>query len=166
MKKMIKTAATTIAMLSMTSQSFAGGVCVRPAEALALKTAAVQQELMVAALYCSDIRPYNNFVIAYRHDLQDSDARLMSYFVRADGGHAGEADYHAYKTSLANNYSLEGSRHTDSYCATAQAAFQEASNGNESLHDFVMDQPVSLKYDACDERSGARESVAVPGGGE
>jgi hypothetical protein len=166
MQKIIKTTATAIAVLSMTSQAFAGGTCARPAEALALKTAAVQQQLMVAALYCRDVRPYNNFVIAYRRDLQDSDAQLMSYFLRAGGGRAGEADYHAYKTSLANNYSLEGSRHTDSYCATADAAFQEASNGSESLRDFVSDRRIALRYDACDERTGARDSVAVIGGGE
>jgi hypothetical protein len=166
MKKIIQITASTIAMLSMASQAYAGGVCARAPEALALKTAAVQQELMVAALYCGDVRPYNNFVINYRRDLQDSDARLMSYFVRADGGRAGEADYHAYKTSLANNYSLEGSRHTDTYCATAQAAFEEASGGNESLHDFVLEQQVALQYDACDDRTGSRDAVAVAGGGE
>jgi hypothetical protein len=165
MKRIFKTTAATLAILSLTAQAFAG-TCARPTEALALRTAAVQQKLMVAALYCSDVRPYNNFVIAYRRDLQDSDAQLMSYFVRAGGGHAGEADYHAYKTSLANNYSLEGSRHTDSYCATADAAFQEASNGNESLRDFVLEQRVALQYDSCDERTGSRESVAVVGGGE
>jgi hypothetical protein len=117
MKKLLKTTTTLLALIAMTGQSWAADVCARPSEKLALKTAAMQQELMVAALYCNDIGPYNRFVVSYRRDLQDSDAALLAFFERAR--HGGEADYHAYKTALANNFSLASLHGMDAYCAAA-----------------------------------------------
>ena len=79
---------------------------------MALKTAAVQQQLMVAAFMCHDADVYNRFVQTYQGDLQRSDAVLKSYFVHRDGGR-GEADYDTYKTRAANLYARAGFRPLD-----------------------------------------------------
>ncbi len=80
MKSVVKGTATALALWGMVGQALASGACARPSEAIALKTAAMQQELMVAALYCNDVGLYNRFVVSYQHDLQNSDAALLSFF--------------------------------------------------------------------------------------
>src|ERR1700744_2690794 len=124
MKTMLKSTATALALFGMMGQALAG-TCARPDEALALKTAAMQQELMVAALYCNDVGLYNRFVVSYQHDLQNSDAALLAFFVH---GHGGATAYHAYKTNLANDFSLSGLHGMQSYCSAANAAFATALN--------------------------------------
>jgi hypothetical protein len=59
--------------------------CVSRSDAMALKTTAVQQQLMVAAFMCRDTNDYNGFVRAYQADLQESDATLKAYFVHRLG---------------------------------------------------------------------------------
>ena len=83
--------------------------CVSPSDAMALKTAAVQQQLMVAAFMCHDAGAYNDFVHAYQADLQQSDASLKSYFVHRLG-RRGEAAYDTYKTKAANVSALSQAR--------------------------------------------------------
>lgn len=142
MKTMTRLGAAALAMCAMVGQSWAAGSCAMPREAIALKTAALQQELMVAALYCNDVAPYNHFVVSHQGELQKSDAVLMSYFVH---GHGGAKAYHAYKTGLANDFSLTGLHGMQAFCATAQAAFDAASSaeGQLSLADFVSTQSVA-----------------------
>ncbi len=160
MKRLLKATTTTLALCAMTGQSWAADVCARPGEKLALKTAAMQQELMVAALYCNDIHPYNRFVISYRRELQDSDAALLSFFERAR--HGGEADYHSYKTALANNFSLESLHGMAAYCAAANEVFDAASDPRGSLRDFIASQSVMAanEYPACSENRDSEETVA------
>src|SRR4051794_21339419 len=88
--------------LCVAENAYAGDQCVRRNERMALKVAALQQQLMVAALSCHAIPLYNRFVISYRRDLQRSDNALKGFFIR----HGSVADYHAFKTRLANNSSL------------------------------------------------------------
>lgn len=157
-------AAVTLSML--TGQSFAAGVCVRPEEASALKTAALQQELMVAAFTCHDIDAYNRFVISYRRDLQDSDATMLKYFERASA-QTGSADYNSYKTSLANDFSLAQIRDT-SFCPAAGAAFGTAlDRGHPALEAIVATQPFSVTEDepACDDRQANAGVEVMVGGG-
>jgi hypothetical protein len=137
-KTILKTATALLAVTCMTGQALAIGSCAKPAEYAALKTAAIQQRLMVAALYCDSVGAYNRFVLSYRGALQDSDAALLGYFRRTGGGHAGEAGYHTYKTTLANSYSLQGIRRHGEFCDSAVAVFSSASNPlNTSLGDFI-----------------------------
>jgi hypothetical protein len=137
-KTILKTATAVVATLAMTGQAFAFGACAKPAEYAALKTAAIQQRLMVAALYCDSVGAYNRFVLSYRGALQDSDASLLGYFKRTGGGHAGEAGYHAFKTSLANGYSLQSIRRRGEFCDAASAIFSSASDPmNATLGDFI-----------------------------
>ncbi len=150
MKTMLKGTATALALIGMTGQALAGGACARGGEAMALKTAAIQQELMVAALYCNDVQPYNKFVVSYQRELQKSDAALLSFFVH---GHGGAAAYHAYKTNLANDFSLSGLHEMTTYCHTAQTAFDAAlgPDGRVTLASFVATQDVGTEgYRACD----------------
>ncbi|HTT99201.1 MAG TPA: hypothetical protein VMF58_14215 [Rhizomicrobium sp.] len=160
MKAMLKGAATVMALCGMMGQALASGACARSDEAMALKTAAMQQELMVAALYCNDVGLYNRFVVSYQRDLQDSDAALLSFFVH---GHGGATAYHAYKTNLANDFSLSGLHGMQSYCSAANAAFGAALNprGPATLASFIAAQDVDTEgYRACDTSVAGGEMVA------
>ena len=136
---MLKTTCATIALsalsISLAEPALAAG-CASPAEAAALKTAVMQQELMVAALQCHETGAYNHFVIAYRPELQDSDAALKAFFVRRGGEH-GEAGYDTFKTKAANLSALEQARDARAFCADAHALFQAALANQGSLMSFV-----------------------------
>jgi hypothetical protein len=136
---MLKTTCATIALLALSvtlaDPALAAG-CASPAEAAALKTAVMQQELMVAALQCHETSAYNHFVIAYRPELQDSDAALKAFFVRRGGEH-GEAGYDTFKTKAANLSALEQARDTRAFCADAHILFQAALANHGSLMSFV-----------------------------
>lgn len=114
--------------------------CVSPSDAMALKTAAVQQQLMVAAFMCHDAGAYNDFVHAYQADLQQSDASLKSYFVHRLG-RRGEAAYDTYKTKAANVSALSQARNTGAFCGEADRLFAEARENRASLRSFVEDAP-------------------------
>lgn len=136
---MLKTTSATIALLALSATlanpALAAG-CADPAEAAALKTAVMQQELMVAALQCHEAGAYNHFVIAYRPELQDSDAALKAFFVRRGGEH-GEAGYDTFKTKAANLSALEQARDARAFCADAHALFEAALSNRGSLMSFV-----------------------------
>ena len=121
----------------------ATSLCTTPDELAALRTAAVQQELMVAGLTCHAIDAYNRFVIAYRPELQKSDADLKAYFVRRDGAR-GEAEYDTFKTKLANLSSLSDIANSSGYCASTRAAFDMAMRGRQSLASFIADQRLMI----------------------
>jgi hypothetical protein len=105
--------------------------CASPFDQSALKTAAVQQQLRVAALSCHDVYEYNQFVLGHQRELIDSDNALKVHFQTADKQH-GTATYNKYKTELANAASLHSSRQPDSFCDAAAREF-----------DFVL-RPASL----------------------
>jgi hypothetical protein len=160
MKTIVKGTATALALCSMVGQSWAAGVCARPDEAMALKTASMQQELMVAALYCNDVALYNRFVVSYQRDLQNSDASLLSFF---EHGHGGSSAYHTYKTNLANDFSLSGLHGMQAYCSAANVAFSAALNpGNApTLAAFISTQDVDTEgYRSCDTTVAGGEMVA------
>jgi hypothetical protein len=122
LRTLFRAASTLVAFTSLTASAMAADECARPNEAIALQTAAVQQQLMVAALVCRESGLYNSFVIGYQDELQRSDAVLQHYFESRSGGIAA---YHAYKTRLANAASLE-SIHDDNYCGDAGMVFHAA----------------------------------------
>jgi hypothetical protein len=132
---MWKTASATVALLALAHPALAAG-CASPADASALKTAVMQQELMVAALQCHEASAYNRFVTAYRGELQSSDATLKAFFVRRGGEH-GEAGYDTFKTKAANLSALEQARDARSFCADAHALFTGVLAHRGSLMSFV-----------------------------
>lgn len=111
--------------------------CTTSGEWAALRSAAVQQELMVAGLTCQAIGSYNRFVIAYRGELQASDADLKAYFIKRQGAR-GEAAYDTFKTKLANLSSLSEISNTSGFCASMRMAFNQV--GRSNLAEFVADQ--------------------------
>jgi hypothetical protein len=137
---MLKTTTAAIALLALANPvlsdpALAAG-CATPNEAAALKTAVIQQELMVAALQCHETSAYNRFVMAYRGELQTSDATLKSFFVRRGGEH-GEAGYDSFKTKAANLSALEQARNAAAFCADAHALFAAAFAHQGNLMSFV-----------------------------
>src|SRR5262245_32831261 len=131
MRKIVKTSAAALMLTCMASNLWAAAAvasgCARPADMTALRTAAMQQRLMVAALSCGESQNYNAFVRAYQKDLQASDKALQNYFRRVNAK-SGTADYHAHKTKLANASSMAVINDMTGYCSSAKASFDQALN--------------------------------------
>lgn len=141
---MVKTGAAALMISCMAGNVFAATAaaagCVRPDEITALKAAAVQQRLMVAALSCDAIKLYNDFVKSYQKELQASDRALQNFFRRLNGA-KGNEDYHAYKTRLANASSMQSIGNILSYCSDAKASFDASLGDNKSaLATFISSQ--------------------------
>lgn len=136
--------------------AFAAPKCATPAEVTAIQTAAVQQELMVAALTCNEVPEFNAFQTSFSTELRSSDRRLMSMFRRLFGGRQGDAEYHAFKTRLANGSSIRSIHDNAAYCRETQMVFAAALTAEKpALADFVSgvavhdeDSPV----DSCEIR--------------
>lgn len=112
--------------------------CARPDEVTAIQAAMVQQELMVAALTCNEIAHFNAFQTSFGPELRESDANLARMFRRLYGGRRGEAEYHAFKTRLANHSSMRSIRDNVGYCRDAGLVFGAALAASKpSLRDFV-----------------------------
>ena len=75
MRKLVKTGAAALMLTSMAGNVFAAtqAGCARPDDMSAMKTAAIQQRLMVAALSCQATPDYNHFVQSHQKELQASD---------------------------------------------------------------------------------------------
>src|SRR5215471_16655874 len=59
--------------------------CANSEDMFAVRAAAVQQRLMVAAFSCQAIKLYNEFVTTFQKDLQASDHALQDFFRRLNG---------------------------------------------------------------------------------
>ncbi|MGD0190965.1 MAG: hypothetical protein ABSD74_09515 [Rhizomicrobium sp.] len=120
--------------------AWAATKCVGPDDMMAMKTASLQQQLMVAAFSCNDVALYNRFVLSHQRELQDSDAALLAFFVR-ENAEGGTEDYHAFKTRAANVSALESARDQTGYCARALQLFNVALDpGGANLSWFVSSQ--------------------------
>jgi len=157
MRKIVKTGAAALMLTCMAGNVWAAAAtaagCARPADMTALQTAAMQQRLMVAALSCDAAQLYNNFVRTYQKELQDSDKALQTYFRRLNG-QTGTADYHAYKTRMANSSSMQSIHDISTYCANAKAAFEEAlGNAKMTLTAFVSGTKLDDAFAPCQYRT-------------
>ena len=161
-----KTALSFATLLAMTAEASAAALCDQGAAA-ALKTAAVQQELMVAGLTCGDIAAYNRFVLAYQPGLQKSDAALMAWFRERDGSEAG---YDSYKTKLANLAAGKSGADTTRYCAAARREFTAATATGQTLENFINSdrlliaapESCAIKYDTIDVAVAGVPSYELP----
>ena len=171
---MLKYASASIALLALSNPALINSAwaatCASPNEAAALKTAVLQQELMVAALQCHESSAYNRFVTGYQPELQSSDASLKAFFVRRGGEH-GEAGYDAFKTKAANLSALEEARDARAFCADAHTLFQAALAYHGTLASFVNSRPGAADVaNICIEsrpgpvlaQAGIRPPVAAP----
>ena len=162
MKKVLRTAVAAIAMCSVSTTAWAQNRCAAPQELAAIKTAAIQQELMVAALSCNATPRYNQFVTTFQRALQDSDRNLRRYFQRTGGG---TAAYHAFKTRLANAASRRSIAHITNFCNAAEANFVSAlDTGSVTLAGFVSTQPPmeSANYSVCENMPIMARAAAEP----
>jgi len=145
MRKIVKTGAAALMLTCMASNVLAAAAtasgCARPVEINALKTAAMQQRLMVAALSCGESQSYNTFVRSYQKELQ-------TYFRRVNGK-TGTADYHAYKTRLANTSSMAVINDSTGYCGSAKAAFEQALSAKPQLAVFSSNASIDQRFVPC-----------------
>ncbi|HTQ12965.1 MAG TPA: hypothetical protein VMH86_03745 [Rhizomicrobium sp.] len=139
--------------------------CANPDEVTAIQTAAVQQELMVAALTCNEIDHFNAFQTTYGPELRTSDARLEHMFKRIFGAGRGEAQYHAFKTRLANDSSMSSIHDNSAYCHAASGVFAAALVASKpALADFVSGVAVTeaSPVDSCELRVASGSLQGLP----
>jgi hypothetical protein len=167
MHKSLKTGAAALMLTCMAGNVWAASAagCARPEDMSAVKAAAVQQRLMVAALSCDAILLYNKFVTSYQKELQASDRRLENFFRRLNG-RTGTEDYHAFKTRLANASSMQSIGDITTYCASAKEVFATAlDTAKTSLTSFVALQKTSADdaFAPCQFRTAdSGDDVPVP----
>jgi hypothetical protein len=153
----MKTVVIAVAAMFTVEGAMAGERCASPKDYTSLKLAALQQELMVAALTCHETRSYNRFVLGYRPQLQRSDRAMLAFFKKRDGAAAGDAHYNSYKTKLANDAMLQENADSDGFCDMARAAFQTAFENRGPLNAWVTQQRVSVEipYEDCSNTQAA-----------
>jgi hypothetical protein len=168
MHKLAKSCATALMLTCMAGNVWAAtsdaAGCARPEDMTAIKAAAVQQKLMVAALSCNAIQLYNKFVTSYQKELQNSDRALQNFFRRLNGK-TGTEDYHAFKTRLANTSSLQSIGDINAYCASTKEAFDTALNTAKiTLAGFVSDQKTSAddSFSPCQIRTAGAAAPTPP----
>ena len=119
-----------------------------------MQAAAVQQQLMVAALSCEAVPLYNSFVTSYQPELYAADRQLLKFFKRMNA-RGGEAEYHSFKTRMANMASQLSIHDIVTFCNNAKAAYALALGPTKStLVAFVATQPIieSSTYETCEFR--------------
>ncbi|MDE1986259.1 MAG: hypothetical protein KGJ28_06935 [Alphaproteobacteria bacterium] len=120
--------------------------CAQPAEVTAMQAAAVQQELMDAALTCGEQARvnYNAFQTTFGPELRRSDKTLLLMFHRAMGWSKGDAAYNRFKTDLAAKAELRRVHGSQDFCTAANLVVSAAlAPQKPSLDDFVSGVPVT-----------------------
>ena len=157
-----KAAVAGLSLTLTTGTAWAADVCARAPDLVALQVAALQQQLMVAALTCDDVTLYNSFVTTYQKDLVASDEALQAFFDRF-GSEEGTPAYHSFKTKMANLYSARSASDKKRFCTNVRATFGPALKPEKmSLASFAMSQPstVSEPYTNCGETVAGGAMVA------
>jgi hypothetical protein len=138
--------------------------CAKPEEVTAIQTAAIQQELMVAALTCNQIANFNAFQTGFSRELQDSDATLHKMFKRIFGNRPGEDQFHAFKTRMANDSSIRSIHDNPGYCHEADTVFAQAlAPVKPTLAGFVSG--VTVQEDSPVNSCEVRVAVSLGGAG-
>jgi hypothetical protein len=125
---MVKAGALSLAGMLAAGPALAAssGKCAKADEVTAIQVAAVQQELMVAALTCDQVTNFNAFQTGFGPELRTSDATLHKMFKRIFGAKQGEAEFHAFKTRMANDSSMRSINDNRAYCQEAAGVFASA----------------------------------------
>jgi hypothetical protein len=114
-----------VAILAMTGVGArAQQLCPDEGELAALDARALQTELMVAALSCSQNSRYNQFVQTFRVALVERGKVLSGLFNRTYGPD-GEEHLNRFVTRLANEASQEALAAGPAYCSGALPLFEE-----------------------------------------
>ena len=120
--------------------------CADPAEVTAMQAAAVQQELMDAALTCGDTARtnFNAFQTSFGPELRKSDKVLLTMFHRVLGFRKGDDTYNLFKTDMASKAELRRVHGHEDFCKAANLVISAALSPNKpSLADFVGQVPVT-----------------------
>ncbi len=120
--------------------------CADPAEVTAMQTAAIQQQLMDAALTCGEVarENYNAFQTRFATDLQASDKLMLRMFDRIMGHWKGEKAYNLFKTELAAKAELRRTHNHSDFCQEANLVVAAALGPAKiSLRDFVAGVPTT-----------------------
>jgi hypothetical protein len=133
-------------VLALIARETLAASCNPPHEAVAIHTAALQQELMVAAFMCRDVPAYNTFVRSHQGALQEADRALRAYFQRTEPQRAFDA-YNLFKTDLANASSLRSVRDRE-FCRRANANFEAATG--RTLEQLLAQTPYPVATGAVD----------------
>ena len=155
-----------VAMVAGTADA-ASIKCAKPPEVSAIQAAAIQQELMVAALTCNDVTNFNAFQTNFSSELRTSDNTLLGMFHRLYGYRKGEVEYHAFKTRLANDSSMRSIHDNPNYCKEASIVFSSAlAPEKPRLADFVAGVQVTdddSPIDSCEIRvETGLKGAAIP----
>jgi hypothetical protein len=159
-----KLGAMALAMMTAASSAMAAS-CATPDEVTAIQAAVIQQQLMVAALTCNQIEHFNAFQTSYAKELRRSDASLAHMFHRLYAGPRGEAEYHGFKTRLANNSSIRSIHDNEAYCQNAGMVFDAALIIDKpSLASFVSGIEVTEQgpVDSCSLKVAVGFASAIP----
>ncbi|MEE8439851.1 MAG: hypothetical protein V3S07_09695 [Micropepsaceae bacterium] len=127
-------------------------MCARSQDLRAVNAAVIKQRLMVAGYSCQAADSYNDFIRAYRRDLQDSDYDLQTFFYRLYG-QEGDRALDSFKTRIANISMVNSVTDTGAYCASARASFDTAmSIRRKSLETFLVSQTTGTaeRFAPCD----------------
>jgi hypothetical protein len=144
-------------------EALAAPRCAKDNEVTAIQASAIQQQLMVAALTCHAIDNFNAFQRGFATELRRSDGDLLKMFKRFYG-RAGEKEYHAFKTRLANDSSMRSIHDNQGYCSAAQTVFASAlAPQKPTLVMFVSGVEVqeTSPFDSCN----IRVAVGLKGAG-
>lgn len=163
MHQIVKTGTAILMFTCIAGNALAAAGCARPEDMHALKSAAIQQRLMVAALSCNAAASYNDYVKSFQKELQAADQALQNYFRRLAGAATGTTQYHAYKTHLANASSMESIHNITAYCESTKTMFEASSaSAGQGLKTFMagQDMAVEQEYQPCEV---VRTAVAPPG---
>ena len=128
--------AVALALVTATTSAIGAPRCATSDEVSAIQTAAIQQQLMVAALTCNQIDHFNAFQTTYGKELRRSDASLQRMFRRLYAGR-GDAEYHAFKTRLANDSEMRSIHDNPGYCRDAGMVFDAA---------LISDKPTLVSF--------------------
>jgi hypothetical protein len=161
---MVKAGALSLAGVLVAGNALAASSakCAKPDEVTAIQTSVVQQELMVAALTCDQVANFNAFQTGYGPELRSSDDTLHKMFKRIFGARQGEAEFHAFKTRMANDSSIRSIHDNQGYCHEAANVFASALvPAKPTLAAFVSGVTVEEQspVNSCD----IRVASALPG---
>ncbi len=112
-------------------QSAQAAVCAKSTEYQALNMRALQSELMVAALSCSQRRNYNWFATQYKPQLNAYGTQIINFFKRHGAKDNGEKLLNDFITKMANRASRASlGRSQQQYCGEVASLYGVLEKGN------------------------------------
>jgi hypothetical protein len=154
MRKTLMTGACLLALIAAGTDEAAArhsAKCASTSEVSALQTAAVQQELMDAALGCGGeaLHKFNQFQTTFGPELRRSDRTLLTLFKRVYGARRGDAAYNLFKTNMASKAEIRRVHGIGDFCASADLVFEAAlASHKPTLSEFVGGVQIADAEDA------------------